>query len=257
MKRQWHLLRVALMFYTRVPVGSFQHPPEDLAPAIRFLPVVGWLVGGISAAVYFAATQVWPPVVAAGLALAASIWSTGAFHEDGWADSCDALGGGYTPEQILTILKDSRLGTYGVVGLILLLGLKWALLTTLSPLAGAAAIVVAHSLSRVPPVWMIRWMPYARKDGESKAKPVAVGIFQAGLILATTLGLLPLLAVSFWLLDFRALLLVPAAALGGWLVARDYQQRLGGYTGDGLGAAQQLAEVAMLLTFSAFGGLQA
>src|ERR1043165_7692929 len=129
---QWYLLRTAIMFYTRIPVGNIPHGLNRLSRATRYLPLIGWLVGGTMALVLYTLNLIAPWPVTIILTLVTGIWMTGAFHEDGFADMCDGFGGSWTQEKILLIMKDSRIGTYGMLGLLLLMLLKFYCLFALS-----------------------------------------------------------------------------------------------------------------------------
>ncbi len=276
LRHQALLLVVALQFLTRLPTPQLPGwQPQWLTGSMVFFPVVGALVGGLMGAALAVGLAWWPPVVAVGLALASSVWLTGAFHEDGWADTCDALGGTVSRERALEIMKDSRIGTYGAVGLILMLGTKAAILVTLvSPQLGElndaqtshvrevllvwawVGLIWCHAASRCVPVLLSAWLPYAGDVAHAKAKPLAMQVGRAQVLGA--LGTTVAVAASLWLwmslsgwpvgtlveaLWHSALGLV----IGGGLVLRWLQQRLGGFTGDGLGASQQLAELFGLL----------
>ena len=125
MKREIHVFFTALMFYTRIPCPKWvDHDPEFLNQSIRYFPLIGWIVGIISGLFLYLPGTYFSIPVAIILSLIISVLITGAFHEDGFADTCDAFGGGWTKKKILEIMKDSRLGTYGVIGLLLLISLK-------------------------------------------------------------------------------------------------------------------------------------
>ena len=238
-RREARLLLTAVQFLTRLPVpGWIGHGPGQLDQAMRYLPLVGIGVGLVGAAVLALAGAGLPRPVAALFSVAATLLLTGALHEDGLADTLDGLFGGATREDALRIMRDSRLGTFGVAGLAVALGLKVAALSAL-PAAGPA-LVAAHAGSRFFVACVLTRLPYARTDG--KAAPVADGVGTTELAVAGCCGILPML-----LLGSRA---VPALLLAGglaWLVARWFRRRLGGYTGDGLGAVQQVTELAILL----------
>ncbi len=246
--QQLRLFFIALQFFTRLPIPrwvGFQ--PDWLHHASRYFPLVGLVVGAIAAAVYWACALVLPPAVAVLLSTAATIYATGAFHEDGFADACDGLGGGMTRERALEIMKDSRIGAYGAIGTIVLLALKCAALAHLSPLACVAALCVGHPLSRLMAASLIWRMDYARAEG--KAKPMAQQMTGGEFAIAVACCLPPLLAAG--LLGWSSWTALGAgiaamAAITLWF-ARKLRQRLGGYTGDCLGAVQQLAEAAFYL----------
>lgn len=246
---QWYLLRTAIMFYTRIPVGNIPHGLDRLSRATRYLPLIGWLVGVTMALVLYTLNLIAPWPVTIILSLVTGIWMTGAFHEDGFADMCDGFGGGWTQEKILLIMKDSRIGTYGMLGLLLLMLMKFYCLFALSPSLAAIAIVVAHALSRFTAVTIIYTHPYVRENEDSKAKPVSKGIKGWELFVAGCFGLLPLLLATVLLHHYLWLLCLPAVWLARFYMARLMRKWIGGYTGDCLGAVQQLSETVVYLCF--------
>ncbi len=269
LQRVWHelrLLAVALQFLTRVPVRLAHFEPAWLHASARHFPLVGAAVGAFGAAVLLAALQLWPPLLAVGLSMAATVWLTGGFHEDGLADTCDALGGAVGRARALEIMKDSRLGSYGVLGLLLTLGLKAAALTALathSAVAAAAALVLAHGMSRGAAVVLLATLAYAGDAAHAKAKPMAQQIGRAGLLVAMGWCGVGLLLAAWWghqpgspalLAPLRLLLMLLVVAAVTLLCARWLRRRLGGYTGDGLGATQQWAELGALLALAAGSG---
>ena len=247
---QVRLFFIALQFFTRVPIPRWVgFDPSWLHHASRYFPLVGLLVGAAGALVFAAASALWPLPVAVLLATAATVYLTGAFHEDGLADMCDGFGGGMTRERVLEIMKDSRIGTYGALGMTLVVGLKIALLCAVpNP---AVALLVAHPLSRLAAASLIWRMEYARADG--KAKPMAQEMTHAEFAIASACAALPLLAAGYlgyagW--PQLGACLLAAALMAAWIGAK-CRQRIGGYTGDCLGAVQQLAEVAIYLCLAA------
>jgi adenosylcobinamide-GDP ribazoletransferase len=251
------LFFIALQFFTRLPIPRWVgFEPIWLQHCARHFPLVGLLVGAFCALLLWAALWLWTAPVAVGLALAGGIWLTGGFHEDGWADTWDGLGGAVSREKALSIMKDSRIGSYGALALILMLGLKAAALLALLEQDGWLALagwIWAHAASRAAPVWLIHSLPYAGDAEHAKAKPLATRIGGAGLLVALAwvlLASLGLLAVDMsWLPSLCLAALGVASAtllMQGWL-----DKRLGGFTGDNLGATQQLAELAALLGFAA------
>jgi adenosylcobinamide-GDP ribazoletransferase len=250
MKRQIHIFLTAVMFYTRIPCPAWvDHDPQLLNKATIYFPVIGWIAGLWAAVVYVLSALVFPHDVALLLSMIASVFLTGAFHEDGFGDVCDGFGGGWTKPRILEIMKDSRVGTYAVVGLLLLLGLKFSALNHLPQWQLLAALMVAHPLSRWTAVWMIFTMPYARDNDDvgAKAKPVAEQISRGEFAAATLFAALPLVVVvvvtgQWWLIGvFAPLFLVKQ------YLERYFTKWIGGYTGDCLGATQQVAEVGIYL----------
>lgn len=244
LKTQFQLFLTALMFYTRLPVPqSLGYSPERLNRSTRYLTLIGWIVGGIGAAVFYGLVQLFPVGLSVFLSMMATILLTGAFHEDGFADFCDGFGGGYTREKVLTIMKDSRIGTYGSVGLIGMLGTKFLALQSLPVAIIPLALVAGHAFSRLMPVIIIFTSWYSREDELSKSKPVGKKGTNADLILAIIFGLGPL-ALLPWQLTA---VVVPAALALSFLFKKYIERKIGGYTGDCLGALQQLVEVLFYL----------
>lgn len=235
-RREWGLLLAAVQTLTRLPVAA-PHGPDVLRRASRYLPLVGAGIGLVAAAAYALAAAGLPQGVAALAATAATLLLTGALHEDGLADTCDGLFGGHDRASALRIMRDSRLGSFGVLGLVVVVGTKLACLAALPN--AAAALVAAHACSRFWPTALAAALPYARPDGMagSMARPG-----RTELLAAAAFGLAPLL-----LLGPRAAPALLLAGLSAAALAWCAHHRLGGYTGDVLGAAQQLTEAAVLL----------
>ena len=238
---------VAVQFLTRLPVPVLSgFEPSWMDKSIAYFPLVGSIVGAMSAIVWLAANQVWQPPIAAILAIAAGIAATGAFHEDGLADTADGLGGGLTREKRLLIMKDSRIGTYGTVVLVTALALKVASLAVMSPWAGAVALLAAHTCGRIVPVVASKLVPYAGVSEGAKIAPMIPT--DRRLAFAVTTGLVPALFIPF--VPMLAALLVGVAA-STWLLAKA-RKLIGGQTGDVLGAAEQVFEVAVLIVLAGF-----
>jgi adenosylcobinamide-GDP ribazoletransferase len=252
---QLRLFFTALQFFTRLPIPRWVgFDPAWLHQSSRYFPLVGVVVAAITAGVYALAALALPVPVAVLLSTAAGIYATGAFHEDGFADTCDGIGGGLTRERVLEIMKDSRIGAYGAIGIILMLAVKCTALAQLPPLAAVGALFVAHPASRLMAAALIWRMAYARSEG--KAKPLAQQMNTGEFALASLGALLPLLAVGAagWLAwPVLAIGLLAMALSAAWL-ARKFVRRLGGYTGDCLGAVQQLTEALFYLCAAAGAG---
>ena len=247
--RQRALFLLAWQFLTRIPPpGAPRWTPRRMAAAPRYFPAVGALVGLIGAAVLGATATVLPPLVALLLSVAVTLAVTGALHEDGLADTFDGLGAA-TPAAALEVMRDSRLGSFGALALGLGLALKVTALASLPVWAAALALIAGHGASRAAAVVALARGRYARSEGKSRF--TAGGLDATGLRIALASGavvLLPLAGLS---------LLVPLLAAAGlcagygaawWIGAR----RLGGYTGDTLGATQQLSEIGLYLALAAW-----
>ncbi len=234
----------ALRFLTRLPgPRPFVSAAEGLAGAAPYFPLVGGLVGAIGAAVALFGAKFWPHNVAIVLSMVATVAVTGAFHEDGLSDAADGFGGGWTREDILRIMKDARVGSFGAVTLVLVLMTKFALLESVAAPGRMAALMISgHAASRLAPVMLIHALDYARGE-TGKAKAVANRMSSGRLALAGLFGCAPSLALSP-----GPALAALASCLGfAALAARFFRKRLGGYTGDCLGATQQISEIAFYL----------
>jgi adenosylcobinamide-GDP ribazoletransferase len=252
MLRELHLFLIAVQFFTRIPVPAWVgHSAQQLDQAVRYFPLVGICVGALAAAVLWLGAQALPLSLAVGLSIAAGILITGAFHEDGLSDFADGMGGGHSKEKALVIMKDSRVGAYGVIALVLVLLLKYQALLALCgaqslPFA-VAALIAAHTISRLMAASIMLTQRYIRDDDSARAKPAAQ-LSTASFLIA----LLTSIAASGILSAAGAHITVMFAAVGAAFLMRVYlawrlQKRLGGYTGDCLGAVQQLSELAFYM----------
>ena len=243
-------LRRAAGLLTRLPLGAGEAAAPETAPAghpARCYSLVGAGIGAAAAFAYgLGAWLSLPPFACALAALAVAMLLTGALHEDGLADVADGFGGGRDRLRKLEIMRDSRIGSYGVLALILVIAARGGSLAAVAqPAAAAAALVAAHSLSRGGLAAIMWALPPARSDGLAVATGRPGG---ADAVAAIAIGLV----ASFLLLDFAvALTAVIAAATLQWVVAVQARRQIGGMTGDVLGAAQQLGEAAVLLVASA------
>ncbi len=254
MKKEVQIFLTAVMFYTRLPCPSWvDHSPDYLNKATRYFPAMGIIAGIIAYAVFYMASLVFSLPISIALSMLSSIWLTGAFHEDGFADVCDGFGGGWTKEKILAIMKDSQIGTYGAIGLLSILGIKFLLLNEMlgalmqqgsSQLAIASFFINAHVLSRFMPTTFIYTHEYVRENEDSKAKPIAKGITTSNLIIA---GFIAFLSLLLWIdKSILVTVLLPMYAAKIYL-AHYFKKWIGGYTGDCLGATQQVTEIVFYL----------
>jgi len=247
MKYELQVFFTAVMFYTRISCPSWvDHSEEFLNKATRYFPLIGWIVGGIMALAIYGFHFIFPHAITVILALSVSVLLTGAFHEDGFADVCDGFGGGWTTEKILTIMKDSRVGAYGVVGMLLIFSLKVFALTellTFDMVYCLKSVLLAHVGSRFTAVTIMRSHAYAREDASSKVKPLAKQLSMPDFLISA-LWLIPaFLLFQSWLI---LLVGIPVYLFKIYL-SRYFQKWIGGYTGDCLGAMQQVAYVVILL----------
>ncbi len=243
LRHELRLLVCAIQFLTRLPTPHLRgFEPDWTVRAARYYPIAGQLVGLICAGVLLAASRVWSGPLPAILAVAVGALITGGFHEDGLADTFDGLGGGRTCEARLTIMKDSRIGTYGALALGLVAAVRIAALASLAPLHAAAALLFAHGAARAAAVVVMAASPYAGDPAAAKIPQPTRTVTANEAAAACLLGLWPAL-----LLGWRgALAGLALAALSTALAARQASRLIGGHTGDVLGAVEQLAEAALL-----------
>ena len=256
--RAMHQLRlffIALQFYTRLPIPNWVgFESAWLAQASRYFPAVGLVVGGMAALVYAAAAWLWPQPVAVLLSMAASIYITGAFHEDGFADTCDGIGGGSSRERVLEIMKDSRIGSYGAVGVGLLLALKAATLIAMPVHTVVIALIVGHPLSRLAALLLVWRLEYVKIEGKTQALARHLGTKELGIAMGTAAAIaVPALATGWLSLSmlFGGIVSILVVAIG---MGRMFVRRIGGYTGDCLGAVQQVSELVFYLAVLALIG---
>ncbi|MEQ1767435.1 MAG: adenosylcobinamide-GDP ribazoletransferase [Methylotenera sp.] len=236
LQNQWHYFLTAVMFFTRIPIRFNNFDNADLNKATRYFPLVGILVGAVGAFVFCLSDFLLPLEIALLLSMASTILLTGAFHEDGLADAVDGLGGGWSREQSLTIMVDSRIGSYGAIGLVLVLLTKYQTLSYQSVALIPVSLVAGHALSRLCAVLVMFTQSYVKAEG--KSKPLATQLNMSELIIATFFGLAPM---AFLEMKFLTAL-VPVVMVWLWFSAK-IKSRIGGYTGDCLGAMQQLTEI--------------
>ncbi len=243
------LVRVALQFLTRLPVGKIDaFDASEIARAAKYFPLAGGIIGAISAAALLASAIVLPQPVPIVVALAAAVFITGALHEDGLADSADGLFGGTTPERRLEIMKDSRIGTFGILALLIALGFKAAALIPLDPMSAARTLVVAHAGARLAAVAAMWALPYAGDPALAKSGPLATAVTSPELAIACMIAVaiaVTCLTPATLIAGFIAGLLAAACVT---IVAK---RRIGGITGDVLGATEQAFEAAFLVAASA------
>ncbi len=259
----------AFTFLTRLPVARLiPHDMADLVNSASYFPLVGLCVGAIGAASLGFATVLWTPAIAIVISVIVTVLLTGAFHEDALADSLDGFGGGWTKEQVLSIMKDSRVGSYALIGIVLTILLKvsallaidqqdsstpnarslQALATNVAPVG--RALVGAHVLARLSSLWLRRSHEYVRADDPaaraSAGRPFVNAVTNGRLVFATVVSLLIVSAV----LRQQAIAVVLVAGVSTYMAGRYFTRRIGGITGDALGAANQLVEVAVYLALA-------
>ncbi len=264
-KNEFKIFLTAVLFYTRIPCPKWvDHSADYLNKSARYLPLIGWIYGGVSCFVLLLSLLLnLSPEIAVVLSMVSGILLTGAFHEDGFADVCDGFGGGWKKQKILDIMKDSRVGAYAVIGLVLLLLLKFLLILKLTnlilnstyanpalkPIKLLFVLIVSHSLSRYAAISIAFTDTYAREDADSKSVSAVGSFTRIEILVGLFFTLLPL---GFFAVHHLPILgiLIPVILLRIYL-ASYFRKWIGGYTGDCLGAAQQICEVVIYLSFIA------
>jgi len=245
----------AFIFFTRLPFWRLHQPPRQCYESVvEWWPLTGWLTGGVMAAIILLSAQfsIVNYQLSIIIAITARILLTGALHEDGLADFFDGFGGGGTDRQrILAIMKDSHIGTYGVLGLNLYIALLFLCLNSMTPLTAAMTIAAADPYAKMLGAQMTQMMPYARTEETSKAHTVYRRMsLLSGMLLAVQ-GLLPMAAYIYLLhegIDWQWLLFVPCLVM--YVLYLFVWRRLRGYTGDCCGAFFLLIELSVYIVVS-------
>lgn len=239
----------ALIFFTRLPFWRLYQPPKACyETVVEHWPLVGWLTGGVMAATLYGASMVLPYQVAVLVAIVMRLLLTGALHEDGLADFLDGFGGGGNNRQrILDIMKDSHIGTYGVIGLVLYLLLLFFSLSSMSLEMAALAILAADPYAKMLTAQLVSMMPYARREEEAKAKVIYRKITLVSGVSLAVQGLLPIgLFVWYMGIVWEPLIFIPALVM--YFLYLLIWRRLHGYTGDCCGAVCLMVELSVYLT---------
>ena len=244
LNREIPAFRLALQFLTRLPVAA-PFSAEAMRQSPRWYPAVGIVVGAVAGLVFAVADWGLTPPLAVFLAVAAAVVVTGALHEDGFADACDGLGGVRPKERVLEIMRDSRIGAYGVLGLIFMIGTKGLALSSMPATDVFFVLIAGHTASRAAMVWVMASSDYVREKGAGSA--VAGGIDRTAMMVALITTGVALLPLVFCVRMEAILCALAGLVLAQVLMRRWYEPRLGGYTGDCLGAVQQCSEVGFYL----------
>lgn len=242
-------LAVALQFFTRLPMPRDLDPElDDLGHASPWFPIVGVIVGGVMAAMAMALSHS-PLVPGAQLViiLTLGVLLTGGFHEDGLADTLDGLGGGWTLEDKLRIMRDSRIGSYGALALILMFGWRAGAMLGMAPSMWPIALILAHLLGRWSTLPLLLTMPYARMEEPGKAKPLVEAVSLWHVLIGSALTLIICAALALKAGLIAALVAAIVTLLGGLIM----RAKLKGITGDTLGAINIACELTTLMTFAA------
>jgi len=250
LSREMRKIAGAFIFYSRIPLPSSWFSAKT-SHCSRYFSLVGWLVGGVSVGIWLLAQMMFSDSsgtlsevslpIAILLGMIAAVLLTGALHEDGFADTCDGFGGGWSPEERLHIMKDSRIGTYGALGLVFLLLLKFFALLQIETAILPWVWFAGNALSRFVSISQLRILAYVQDAAKSKSGPMTE-FSGVDLIVNAVFGLLPLLFIGN-----QVWVALPAVVIVWWFLLMYYKRKLGGVTGDCLGATQQLSEVVFYL----------
>ena len=245
--RWYDRIWASFIFFTRLPFWRLHEPPRECFKAVvEHWPLVGWLTGGLMALTLWGVSQYMPYPIAVLAAIVVRLLVTGALHEDGLADFLDGFGGGNGRERILAIMKDSHIGTYGVIGLVIYFLLLVAALCSMTPTVAAVTIFAADPFAKMVASELVMMMPYARREDEAKARMVYRKIdVKAGISLAVQ-GLLPI-AGFIWLtgIAWELLFFIPCIVM--YFLYLLIWRRIRGYTGDCCGAVCLLVELTVIL----------
>lgn len=243
-------LLASLIFFTRLPLWRVFSPPKSAyTDVVVFWPFVGWITGGVTALLMLGLSFVMPWTVSVLVALTVRLLITGALHEDGLADFCDAFGCGGDRTRMLGIMKDSHIGTYGVIGLIVYYLLLVAILTELGVIAGIFVFFAADSFSKFCAAQIINFLPYARPEGAKNG--ITYSKMSAGKwVLCFMFGIIPLCISALFLGPDLMLACICPMVAAAWLMTL-MKRRIGGYTGDCCGALYLICELSFLAGASA------
>lgn len=263
MKHIIYRILATLMFFTRLPLWKIANVPADhFKKVVPMWPMVGWLTGGLMAVVYVCTAFFWHSTLPIILALLTRVLLTGALHEDGFADFCDGFGGGTTKERTLEIMKDSHIGTYGVLGLILYYITIIATIDSISKFFyddfffTGALLLCGDTFCKWTSSTIIYTLPYARKEEEAKSKLVYSSVSWWEKAISILLGVLPIIVIA----NYSILIVVVPSAIASFITCcilfRKMKKRIQGYTGDCCGATFIISEavfyIVSLLTITIF-----
>jgi len=247
LKQEFKTLLACFSYFTRIPIWKLIDTSDvNMKQTSKYFPLVGLFIGGLSGLIFYWCNIVFPIEIALLLSMSTSLILTGAIHEDGFADVCDGFGAGYTKDRILAIMKDSSTGVFANIGLFIILAIKFFALMSIELDYIAVSMVIAHTLSRWTSISFLYTHEYARESSDSKST-----------IFVKKPSKYEFLLISFWMLIsflllpepiiYQALLLIIPIYLFKFLIGIYFKKKIGGYTGDCMGACQQVAEILFYL----------
>lgn len=245
-KKELKILGSSILYFSRLTFPfKVKYNKDYQQKVLTWLPLIGLMVGGIGALVYYICFLFLPPTLSLVLSITSMVLTTGAFHEDGFADVCDAFGGGYTKEQRLKIMKDSRIGAYAAIGLILLFALKILTLAEIHSDVVILVIIASQALSRWPLLLITKSWKYARETDDSKSVDTSKQLNFFRIVIAFFIAAAPLFLFHFWIIFLSIPLLIFVSLLFGVY----FNRKINGYTGDCLGAVQQVNELVFYIFY--------
>ncbi len=245
MFRELSIFFTALSFFTKIPFPNWaKFEKKDQHEAIKYFPIVGLIIGGLTAFIFTLSCWLFPTNISLIISMIFTTLLTGALHEDGLMDVCDGFGGGWTKERILEIMKDSLVGAFGILGIIFVTLVRFFSMEAISLNSLPVVLIVAHSLSRMLAGSLVNSHNYARID-HSKVKDYTYKLSKGKQVFLWLMGIFPI----FLLQDIKYILIIIPAFLTKFLLGRYFQKWIGGYTGDCIGATQQIVEIVIYLSF--------
>ncbi|WP_372751065.1 adenosylcobinamide-GDP ribazoletransferase [Labilibaculum sp.] len=245
MKRELDIFFTGLSFFTRVPFPKWaQFKKEYQHEAIKYFPVSGIIIGSVAGLVFYLTNLVFPFNLSVMLSMGATVLFTGALHEDGFMDVCDGFGGGWTRERILEIMKDSLIGAFGVTGIVFLVMTKFFCQYSISANELPIILIAAHSVSRMFAASLVNTHQYARTEN-SKAKDYSQKLSKKNLIFMLLTGVLPIALLG----NAKFFLVLLPVFLAKFLLGKYFKKWIGGFTGDCIGATQQVCEIVFYLSY--------
>ena len=245
MRREINIFFTGLSFFTRIPFPKWaRFEKEYQHEAIKYFPISGTIIGGLAGLVFYLANLVFPFNLSVMLSMGFTVLFTGALHEDGFMDVCDGFGGGWTRERILEIMKDSLIGAFGVTGIVFLVMTKFFCQYSISAAQLPLILIAAHSVSRMFAATLVNSHQYARTEN-SKAKDYSQKLSAKNLIFTIITGILPLALLG----NIKFFLILIPVFLSKVLLGRYFNKWIGGFTGDCIGATQQVCEIVFYLSY--------
>ena len=247
-------IAAALTFFTRIPIWKWTEIPQKYySSVVVFWPMTGWVTGGLTALLLWLAAQVVPMLPAVIIALTGRILLTGGLHEDGLADFCDGFGGGTSKDRILAIMKDSHIGTYGVMGLIFYSLWYVSIAMSLPLMTAVAAIIASDAFAKACAAQLINLLSYSRPEGaKNRISYERMTIWQ--LLFMVSSGMLPVCLLAY--IDMLLMVSITAPIIVISLLTLYLKHKIGGYTGDCCGAACLLCELSMLAAIAMIYNIQ-